>query len=264
VETDQLSSEEITIISVTKNDHEGIRRTVESVLEQDFLAWKLIIVLSSASDSSYDYAQQLCRDHANIHYLIPDSLGIYLGMNFALDKFETKLTWFLNGGDAFLNEQVLSCAYGYMVRYKPSVLIGGYAILENGTRKVFSRHKAEITARRFSLNIRSGNHQAMLFNFSDHEKPQFNLDLELAADFLLVLEKLKHKPALRIPEVFVEVEPGGVSSTYIEKVWIEKQSARKMAFGKYSPDSLLGIIWTCAVRFKRFTRTLINSSKEKV
>ena len=259
MEKNLLSSEEITIISVTKNDYEGIRRTVESVKEQDFSAWKLIIVLSSASDSSYDYAQQLSRDHSNIHYLIPDSLGIYLGMNFALEKFEAKLTWFLNGGDTFLNEYVLSCAYRYMVRYKPSVLIGGYTILENGRRRVFSRHKSEISARKFSLNIRSGNHQAMLFNFSDHEKPKFDLDLELAADFLLVLKELRHKPALRIPEVFVEVEPGGVSSTYIEKVWIEKQSARKMVFGQYSLDSLLGIIWTCAVRLKRLTRTFFNS-----
>jgi len=251
----------VTIISVTKNDLEGIRRTVESIKEQDFTAWNLAIVVSSASDSSLDYVKKLSEGNENIQFLIPDSLGIYQGMNFALDKLRPNLTWFLNGGDVFENKSVLSIAHKYMDQLKPSILIGGYATVEDGTRKVFSRHKLEISARRFSLNIRSGNHQAMLFDFSEDKEVKFNVELELAADFLLVLEKLIHKQALRIPEILVEVEPGGVSSTYIEKVWAEKQLVRRKVFGRFSVDSLLGILWTFGVKLKRIARIYCRKMK---
>ena len=251
----------VTIISVTKNDLKGIRRTVESIKEQDFTAWNLAIVVSSASDSSLDYVRQLSEANENIQFLIPDSLGIYQAMNFALDKLMPNLTWFLNGGDVFENKSVLSLAHKYMIEYKPSILIGGYAIVEDGTRRVFSRNKSEINARRFSLNIRSGNHQAMLFDLSGDKKVKFDVDLELAADFLLVLERLTHKHALRIPEVLAEVEPGGVSSTYIEKVWAEKQSARRKVFGRFSVDYSLGILWTYGVKLKRNTRICFSKTK---
>jgi hypothetical protein len=251
----------VTIISVTKNDLGGIRRTVESIKEQDFTAWNLAIVISSASDSSLDYVKQLSEANENIQFLIPDSFGIYQGMNFALDKLMPDLTWFLNGGDVFENKSVLSNAHKYMVEFKPSILIGGYAIVEGGTRRVFSRHKSEISARRFSLNIRSGNHQAMLFDLSGDKKLKFNVDLELAADFLLVLEKLTHKKALRIPDVLVKVEPGGVSSIFIEKVWAEKQFARSKVFGKFSVDYSLGILWTFGVQLKRTARICFSRTK---
>ena len=251
----------VTIISVTKNDLKGIRRTVESIREQDFTAWNLAIVVSSASDSSLDYVRQLSEANENIQFLIPDLLGIYQGMNFALDKLVPNLTWFLNGGDVFENKSALSIAHKYMVEYKPSILIGGYAIVEGGTRRVFSRNKSAINARRFSLNIRSGNHQAMLFDLSGDKKVKFDVDLELAADFLLVLERLTHKHALRIPEVLVEVEPGGVSSTYIEKVWAEKQFARRKVFGRFSVDYALGSLWTRGVRLKRIARICFSRTK---
>ena len=251
----------VTIISVTKNDLEGIRRTVESIKEQDFTTWNLAVVVSSASDSSLDYVKQLSDVNENIQFLIPDSLGIYQGMNFALDKLKPNLTWFLNGGDVFENKSVLSIAHKYMVEFKPGVLIGGYAIVEDGTRRVFSRHKLQINARRFSLNVRSGNHQAMLFDFSDDKEVKFDVDLELAADFLLVLEKLTRKQALRIPEVLVEVEPGGVSGTYIERVWAEKQFARRKVFGRFSVDYSLGILWTYGVKLKRVARICHSKMK---
>lgn len=252
---------EVTIISVTKNDLEGIRRTVESVKEQDFSAWNLAIVISSASDISLDYVKQLSEANEKIQFFIPDSLGIYQGMNFALDKLMPNLTWFLNGGDVFENKSVLSIAHKYMVQFKPSVLIGGYIIVENGTRRIYSHHKSKINARRFSVNIRSGSHQAMLFDFSGNKGLKFNVDLELASDFLLVLEILTHKQALRISEVLVEVEPGGVSSTNIEKVWAEKQFARRKVFGRLSVDYSLGILWTYGVKLKRIARIWFSKMK---
>lgn len=259
--TNQLPPAEITIISVTKNDLEGIRRTVESVKAQDYPAWKLVIVLSSASDSSLQYVDELKQKNENIVFIIPDTTGIYQAMNFAVKKIQPKLTWFLNGGDIFENKSILSIAHKYMMKFDPSVLIGGYAIVEKGKKQIFIRKKRVITQRRFSLNIRSGNHQAMLFNFSRINEAPFNLDLRLAADFLLVLEKIKNKPALRIPEVFVEVEPGGVSNVYIERVWEEKQIARGLVFGKFSLDYLLGILWTYAARLKRSIRIRSNHLK---
>lgn len=251
-----IPSREITIVSITKNDYNGIRRTVESIFRQEFIKWRLVVVVSSDRDSSLEYVKKLSETHENIDYLIPDSLGIYQAMNFALDRFKPELTWFLNGGDIFRNEFVLSKSIALIEKNSPSVLIGGYEIIENEKKRQFLRPARQISPRLFSLNVRSGNHQAMLFDFSGRQELRFNLDLKLASDFLLVLEILRIKPGLRTSDIFVEIEPNGVSDLLIEKVWIEKQNAREIIFGRNSVDFLLGKLWTIAVRAKKSLRNL--------
>ena len=246
-----LPSREITIISITKNDSDGIRRTVESVQTQKFDRWRLVIVVSSEQDSSLEYVQRLSEQFENIHCLIPHSLGIYPAMNYAMEKFTPELTWFLNGGDVFKSRSTLLNAYSLMEIYKPSILIGGYEINEKDFPRQYARPPRKIKARTFSLNVRSGNHQAMLFDFSGFEKMRYNLELSLASDFLLVLEMLKKKSGFRTSEVFAKIGPNGISSLMIEDVWAEKQNARRRVFGRYSRDSLLGLLWTLAAKVKR-------------
>jgi putative colanic acid biosynthesis glycosyltransferase len=251
IEKEVLCSREITIISITKNDEDGIRRTVESVQMQDFHRWQLVIVVSSERDSSIEYAQRLSEQFENIHYLIPQSLGIYNAMNYAIEKINPELTWFLNGGDVFKNRSILSNAYSLIEKHKPSILIGGYEVKEKDVPKQYGRSPRRITARTFSLNIRSGNHQAMLFDFSGFKGMRFNTELSLASDFLLVLEILHKKSGFRTAEIFAKIEPNGISSSMIKDVWIEKQNARRRVFGKYSIDAFLGQVWTLAVKGKR-------------
>jgi len=246
-----LPSREITVISITKNDSDGIRRTVESVQGQKFDRWRLVIVVSSEQDSSLEYVQRLSEQFENIHYLIPQSLGIYSAMNYAMEKFTPELTWFLNGGEVFKSTSTLSNAYSLMEIHKPSILIGGYEINDKDVPRQYARPPREIKARTFSLNVRSGNHQAMLFDFSGFEKIRYSLELSLASDFLLVLKMLKKKSGYRTSEVFAKIDPNGVSSLMVEDVWAEKQNARRRVFGRYSSDSLLGLLWTLAAKVKR-------------
>ena len=257
-EASQPISREITIISITKNDPDGIRRTVESVTIQDFEMWRLVIVLSSEADASFEYVKNLSGQNKKIHYLVPDSLGIYKAMNFALDRFNPELTWFLNGGDEFKSTKILSRSYIFMEMYKPSILFGGYEVFENGKKRQFKRSTSLVYPRKFSLNIRSGNHQAMLFDLAQQKEARFNLDFKLASDFLFVLEVLGERPGLRVPEIFVEIEPGGVSHDLINKVWFEKQQARERFFGKYSVDWLLGYFWTLSVKSKKTIKSILR------
>jgi glycosyltransferase involved in cell wall biosynthesis len=256
--TNTLQAGDITIISITKNDGEGIRRTVESVLTQDFANWRLVIVVSSEKDSSLEYVKKLSEQYEKIHYLIPESLGIYNAMNYAMEHFNPKLTWFLNGGDAFKSESTLSNSYSLMVLHKPSVLIGGYEVNHKDDPRQYIRSARQIKGRTFSLNVRSGNHQAMLFDFSGFEKVRFNPDLKLASDFLMVLELIKVKPGFRIPEVLASIEPNGVSHLMIDEVWREKQIAREIIFGRYSIDFFLGFLWTLSVKIKKGMKKRIS------
>jgi hypothetical protein len=177
-----------------------------------------------------------------------------------MEEFNPELTWFLNGGDVFKSRSTLSNAYSLMEMNKPSILIGGYEINDNDFARQYLRSPRKIKARHFSLNIRSGNHQAMLFDFSGFEKKRFNPELYLASDFLLVLEMLRQKAGFRTSEVFVEIEPNGISSLMIEDVWAEKQNARRHVFGRYSIDSFFGLLWTLAAKAKRKVKSVIPGS----
>jgi glycosyltransferase involved in cell wall biosynthesis len=226
---------------------------------QDFQKWRLVIVVSSQLDSSLEYAQRLSEQFENIHSLIPQALGIYYAMNYAMEEFNPGLTWFLNGGDVFKSRSTLSNAFSLLEIHKPSILIGGYETNDKEVPRQYVRSPRRINARTFSLNIRSGNHQAMMFDFLGFEKMRFNLELSLASDFLLVLEMLKKKSGFRTSEIFAKIEPNGISSLMIEDVWAEKQNARRRVFGKYSSDLFLGFLWTLAAKGKKIVKSHLTS-----
>ncbi len=248
----------LSIVTISKNDLSGIKSTIESLMVQNFQFWKCLIVLPSRDDDSYVEVKQITERDDRFTLLIQQKLGIYEAMNLALDNVKTKYVWFMNGGDKFASENILSETFKIISERRCSLLIGGYSYFEAGTKRIFVKRSAKVSAEKFSLNIRGGCHQSMLFDFSSKPELRFNTDFKVCADFDYVLNFIKHGAALRIDRLMAEIEPNGVSSRHIFEVLKEKQLIRKQHFSKTSTTVFFGKIQNLLVITKVKFRKLRN------
>jgi glycosyltransferase involved in cell wall biosynthesis len=99
----------ITVITVVFNDVEFIEQTILSVVSQSYKNIEYIIVDGGSSDGTLDV---LKKHESKISYYISESdFGIYDAMNKGIKLAKGEWINFMNSGDQFNNEEVLSMIY---------------------------------------------------------------------------------------------------------------------------------------------------------
>lgn len=98
-------SMKISIITISYNNLEGLKRTVSSVLGQSFSDIEYIVIDGGAEDDSDKF---LAANAEQITYWVsePDK-GIYNAMNKGIAQSNGEYLLFLNSGDVFINADVL-------------------------------------------------------------------------------------------------------------------------------------------------------------
>ena len=95
------------IIVVSYNAEMYIKQTIESVLEQNFSDYEIIVKDALSNDDTL----KMIPDDPRIKIFSCKDSGIYDGMNQAIDKSTGKYLCFLNCGDLFYNSNVLKDIY---------------------------------------------------------------------------------------------------------------------------------------------------------
>jgi glycosyltransferase involved in cell wall biosynthesis len=95
----------LSIITVNKNNAQGLEKTIESVVCQKFTNYEYIIIDGNSTDNSVDIIKKYSD---SIHYWIsePDT-GIYNAMNKGIRKATGEYVIFMNSGDCFINSDTL-------------------------------------------------------------------------------------------------------------------------------------------------------------
>ena len=104
----------LSIITINRNNADGLRKTMESVFAQTYRDFEYVIVDGASSDGSVEvikeYAKRPISDNCSLHTVIwssePDS-GIYNAMNKGIKKATGEYCLFLNSGDFFIAADVL-------------------------------------------------------------------------------------------------------------------------------------------------------------
>jgi glycosyltransferase involved in cell wall biosynthesis len=101
-----MMNKKISIITINYNNLEGLRRTVESVINQTWQEFEYIVIDGASNDGSADYVESQSE---NIDYWVsePDS-GIYQAMNKGIAKATGEYLLFLNSGDHFNTTTILA------------------------------------------------------------------------------------------------------------------------------------------------------------
>lgn len=145
----------LTIITINYNNLEGLKRTVESVLNQTWQEFEYFVIDGGSTDGSAAFIES---QNENIDYWVSErDKGIYNAMNKGIAKATGEYLLFLNSGDHFFNNQVLEetsqCYNSY------DLICFDVHMIKNGNSRTV-KHPDKLRFSDFYLN--GLNHQSVL------------------------------------------------------------------------------------------------------
>lgn len=121
----------VSIITVNLNNNSGLRRTMESVLHQNYTGYEYIVVDGGSEDGSAQSIREVENSFTGDFQWIsePDS-GIYEAMNKGIRMASGEYLLFLNSGDFLVNETVLKKIFDK--KHTADFIIGKCQISKDG------------------------------------------------------------------------------------------------------------------------------------
>jgi glycosyltransferase involved in cell wall biosynthesis len=147
-------SPEISVISVVRNDKQGLARTIKSVAMQDYESFEYIVIDGNSSDGTDEVIKQ--NEFIIDQIIMEPDKGIYHAMNKAIKLAKGRWLIFMNAGDCFVNPTSLSNA-AEQISDNVDVIFADWIYRESGARV-----KANIN----KLNVR---HQSIIYKKELHE-----------------------------------------------------------------------------------------------
>ena len=175
------------IVTVTFNAQHTLQRTLQSIGNQSFRQFQLVIVDGASTDGTITMAEKFRDDNQDIDIKIicePDK-GIYDAMNKGIANSKGTYLCFLNSGDKFHSDDVLQKVADIIDRQEiqPAVVYGETDIVDDNDN--FIRHRRLKAPERLkSTAFKSGMlvcHQS--FYARKDIVPTYNIDYRFSADF---------------------------------------------------------------------------------
>lgn len=240
----------VSIVTIVKDHVTGLLNTHISVVRQTYSDWEMLIIVGNSNDNTLLTARALESHDSRIKVLEQKGDGIYGAMNEGLEIADGEFVWFMNAGDKFAENNVLSNAVNEMSRSDIGLLVGGYQIEGGGDRQIYTFPKKDLKIFSFAFNRRGGCHQAMIFRTLPLKKlGGYEPIYTLAGDFKLILKVIRDEGARRVSDVYAEIEPGGRADQGILLVHSQKHSIRKEIL-KGPFVLFLSFAWTKLASFK--------------
>ena len=210
----------LSIITVVKNDCDGLAKTIDSISQQLNDKTEYIVIDGKSNDETQNVIKKY--DSLISFYISEEDKGIYHAMNKGL-KFSTgKWIYFLNAGDLMSNGLVDKLIEQAQLLSEESILYGdielNYSDI-NITRRVAGSHDNLDTTMSIS-------HQAVLISRKVYETLNgYCTRFKLASDYDLLLRAKHHGyEFIYYPFIFAQFQLGGISDRRFFESRIEKLS----------------------------------------
>lgn len=192
----------ISIVTINYNNLIGLKETVRSVCSQSFIDFEHIIVDGNSSDGSKEFLYSNSKFFSKL--IIENDNGIYDAMNKGIKCAKGEFLIFLNSGDMFYNNTVLSSIDFHSLSGK---LIFGQSINSKGLLypKKFSKNWL-----RYSLP----NHQAMFFPREFYSSNFYNTKFKIVGDSDYKFRAFGSERYVFLNQVICEFNLEGVSNDY--------------------------------------------------
>lgn len=202
----------LTIITVTRNDAEGLGRTLTSLRDQD-VDWSRVehLTIDGASEDRTEEVQARLSPAGSTFLSEPDN-GIYDAMNKGLTMARGEYVQFLNAGDVLASPHALSAVCEELARTRPTWLVAGAVDHHGGNRPSERVRNMPHVWWRHALGLQPHCHQSCFFSRTVLEQLGGHDDaLGFVADFDVVMRFGLVAPPNELDLVVVDYEGGGVS-----------------------------------------------------
>ena len=184
------------IITVTKDNLVGLKKTHTSVQSQTYTDYEWIVIDGGSKDGTRTFLKTTQADWISE----PDE-GLYDAMNKGIDKAKGEYIIFMNAGDQFADSKVLN----ELSQYDADFIYGD--ALEGESRH-YKKAKSH-------TNMACGmftHHQAMVYNRRALGATRYDLQYTVAADYDLTVRVLKNlRNVVYAPNPLCIFETGGLS-----------------------------------------------------
>ncbi len=194
----------LSIVSVTFNNKDGLKRTGQSIATQNWRNYEWIVVDGGSADGSLDIIQSR---ELKPHIIIsePDK-GIYDAMNKGLGLATGQYITFLNAGDQLAGNEVLAQISEALIQ-NPDFIYGD--ALESDTGRI--HNKSARSHLKSALGMFT-HHQAMIYRRALIGNMRFDLRYAIAADYDFTLRYLDCcRIVIQAPFPVCIFESGGAS-----------------------------------------------------
>jgi glycosyltransferase involved in cell wall biosynthesis len=131
----------ISVVIPTYNRAHVIKRAINSVINQTYLNWELIIVDDGSIDNTNNVIKHYLEDERIKYYKIKNS-GASATRNYGIKKSQGKYVSFLDSDDEY-QEDRLNYQYNKMIQNKVSVSLSNAIISINGTKTLKNNPKSK-------------------------------------------------------------------------------------------------------------------------
>lgn len=178
----------ISVITVTYNALPALRRTVDSVLAQDYSDFECIVIDGGSSDGTPAFLE---RNAEKITRWVsePDS-GIYEAMNKGVRMAEGDFCIFMNAGDLFVNNYVLERVAPHL---DGSDIVLGNELLVNEQGRICGLTPAKGAFTDHNLFLKSVCHQATFIRRNVLLDHPYDESLRMVSDWKFILERYLDK-----------------------------------------------------------------------
>jgi len=95
----------VSVITISYNNAKGLQRTIESVVNQDYIDYEYIVIDGGSSDGSRDIIKSF--SHKIKYWISEPDRGIYHAMNKGIAVAKGEFLHFLNSGDTYATSSIL-------------------------------------------------------------------------------------------------------------------------------------------------------------
>ena len=227
----------LTIITINYNNFNGLKKTIKSVLSQNFNDFEYIIIDGGSTDGSKELIENV-SDRLS-YWICEKDTGIYNAMNKGINAATGNYIQFLNSGDALANKNVL--------KYISEKIRGTNDQYDFYYTDVINQHNNEIIFYPKQLTFRhffdlTINHQATFFkkelfekygNYSEHYKIVSDWEFYMKILFLHNVSYMH----LNEPSVSFDFSEGISTSPNFTKLMNEERSdVLKKYFANFIED----------------------------
>ena len=218
----------LSIITVNYNNLEGLKRTVESVVNQTWQEFEYIVIDGGSTDGSAEYIESKSEQ---VDYWVsePDN-GIYNAMNKGIAVATGEYLLFLNSGDKLVNSNMLDELIKLINSFRGSIdIFYGSVFWQHLNQRWTPPRKLKF--KNFFMNVPIP-HQATIYRRIMFEKFKYNLDLEIVGDWAFFLDSfIRRKCSVFRLDIIVSIcEKPGLSELNLNK---NKSEIRKYLIFNY-------------------------------
>ena len=247
----------LSIITINRNNAEGLEKTIRSVASQTFKEFEYIVIDGASTDSSVEVIKKYEQQFTHLRWISETDKGIYNAMNKGIRMASGDYIQILNSGDILANYEVVEKMLKSLSTNTCSEIMYGNMI------KIFPSGK-KVTDKGFGGRIPTMNdfikgtlnHDPAYIKRSLFEKyGYYREDLPITADWRWYVEAI---PLGGVIPTYVDIDVTifdmtGVSETQIEKRETERKNELKkiLPAGVYSDYENYGFAIEQYLRLKR-------------